>query len=238
MDRLATVVFDKTGTLTEGRPTIVAVAPADGFDEADLLRLAAGGRVGQRAPDRPGLRRASRRGCRSPTSGRLAAEASRRASMGVKSSSGRRVTFRTRAWTSLRSPKPPGRGKAQARTVLYVGVDGRPAGVIALADAIKPHAREVVDRLRGSGLDVVLLTGDNPATAAAVGAALGPARRPGRSRASCPTARPRRIDDLKATRPGRDGRRRPERRPGPGRGRRRHRAGHRAPTWPRPRPTS
>ncbi len=50
MDRLATVVFDKTGTLTEGRPTIVAVAAADGFSEAELLRLAAGAESGSEHP--------------------------------------------------------------------------------------------------------------------------------------------------------------------------------------------
>ena len=63
--------------------------------------------------------------------------------------------------------------EATALTVLRVALDGRVAGAIALADALKPHAREAVDRLRRGGLEVMLLTGDNPSTARAIGGQLG-----------------------------------------------------------------
>ena len=63
--------------------------------------------------------------------------------------------------------------EAQARTVLRVAVGGKAVGAIALADTIKPHAREVVARLRQEGADVYLLTGDNPTTARAIGEQLG-----------------------------------------------------------------
>jgi Cu+-exporting ATPase len=61
----------------------------------------------------------------------------------------------------------------QARTVLRVARDGRAAGAIALADAVKPHAREALDEIRRLGADVFLLTGDQPATALAIGAEIG-----------------------------------------------------------------
>jgi Cu+-exporting ATPase len=61
----------------------------------------------------------------------------------------------------------------QARTVLRVAVDGRVVGAIALADTLKPHAAEVIAALRRQGADIVLLTGDNPGTARAIGAELG-----------------------------------------------------------------
>ncbi|HEY2154850.1 MAG TPA: heavy metal translocating P-type ATPase [Isosphaeraceae bacterium] len=196
MDRLATVVFDKTGTLTEGRPTIVSVAPAGEWSEADLLRLAAGAESGSEHP----IARAFAPHRDS------AAVADFRATRGGGVSArvdGRKVVVGTSryvsdAGTDVAALAETARTwEGEARTVLYVGVDGRPAGVIALADAIKPHAREVVERLRRSGQDVVLLTGDNPETAAAVGSALGlPADRV--IAGVLPDAKAGRINDLKS----------------------------------------
>ena len=226
MDRLASVVFDKTGTLTEGKPSIVAVAPADGFDEPTLLRLAAAAESGSEhpiarafAPHRDGSPVADVRATRG--AGVSAAGGGRKVVVGTSRfvadagvDVGPLLEATSRAW------------EAEAQTVLFAGVDGKPAGVIGLADAIKPNAREVVDRLRGSGLDVVLLTGDNPTTAAAVGSALGHGRRP--DHRGRPAGRQGGADRRpEGTRPGRDGRRRTERRPGDRLGRRRHRARNR-----------
>jgi len=172
IDRLATIVFDKTGTLTEGRPTVVGVAPAGGLDEAGLLRLAAGAESGSEHPIARAF--AAHRDPTPVADFRAARGGGVSATVG-----GRRVVVGTprhlaELGVAAGEPGPAEAGwEAEARTVLRVGVDGRPAGSIALADALKPEARAVVDRLRRSGLDVVLLTGDNPATAGAVGRALG-----------------------------------------------------------------
>jgi Cu+-exporting ATPase len=172
MDRLATVVFDKTGTLTEGRPTIVSVAPAPGFDEPTLLRLAAGAESGS---EHPIARAFAAHRDTSPVSDFRATRGGGVAAV----VDGRKVVVGTSAYVAdahadVSPLEETARGwEGQSRTVLFVAVDGKPAGVVGLADAIKPHASEVVDQLRASGVEVVLLTGDNPTTAAAVGSSLG-----------------------------------------------------------------
>jgi Cu+-exporting ATPase len=172
MDRLATIVFDKTGTLTEGRPTIIEVAAAASFEEDELLRLAAGA---ESASEHPIARAfAPHRGDGPVTDFRAARGGGVSATV-----EGRRVVVGTSKFVASSGVDGSALGsiakdwESQGRTVLFVAVDGRLAGVVGLADAIKPHASEVVDRLRRSGLAVVLLTGDNPETAAAVGFALG-----------------------------------------------------------------
>ena len=69
--------------------------------------------------------------------------------------------------------RPHWRGRIRRSTLLRVAVDGQVIGAIALADTLKPHAREVIEQLRSQGADVLLLTGDNPRTAGAIGAELG-----------------------------------------------------------------
>jgi P-type Cu+ transporter len=172
MDGLRTIVFDKTGTLTEGRPTIVKVAPAAGFDEATLLRLAAAAESSSEHP----IARAFAEYRDDSIASDFRASRGNGVSANVE---GRKVIVGSRAYVSdagvdVSVLEPTARDwEAQARTVLFIAVDGSPAGVIALADAPKPHAREVIQRLREKGLDVVLLTGDNLATARAVADLVG-----------------------------------------------------------------
>ncbi len=173
--RLTTVVLDKTGTLTAGRPEVVAVRPADGFAAAEVLRLAA---AAERRSEHP-LARAVRGRAEAEGLGLPEPESFRaRPGWGVEALvAGRRVQVGgDRLLAEVRPDGPlPDLSAAQARgqTAVFVAVDGRLAGVLFLADPLKPGAREAVAALHRLGLEVVMVTGDNRRTAEAVAAQVG-----------------------------------------------------------------
>jgi Cu+-exporting ATPase len=167
-----TIVLDKTGTLTEGKPRVSAVEPLPGFAADEILRLAAS------------LERASEH----PLAAALVAEAERRGLPAAESKDfrsvtgkgvegevgGRRLTVGNRALLAdagvdaaplepLAAPR-----EREAETVLRVAVDGRPAGIVSVADPLKATAAEAVAELHRAGFTVRLLTGDTrPAAEAA-----------------------------------------------------------------------
>lgn len=177
-----TVVFDKTGTLTQGRPEVAAVvlAGATDLDEARLLTLAA---AVERLSEHPlaeaivaeakrrGLTVPAAQGFRSQTGkGVLALVEGRRVAVGNLSLiEDLRVNAEAFADAAARASD-------EAQTPVYVVVDGRPAGMIAIADAVKPGSREAVDALARMGVQTVMLTGDNRRTAESVARRLGIAR--------------------------------------------------------------
>ncbi|MGH9379643.1 MAG: copper-translocating P-type ATPase, partial [Thermoanaerobaculia bacterium] len=172
-----TVVVDKTGTLTEGRPRLVTVEPAAGFDASELLRLAAGL---ERASEHPlaeavvagaeerGITPApvedfdslTGKGVRGRAGGREVAVGNARlfAELGVDS-----AALEERADALA----------AEGQTVVHVAIDGRPAGLLGVADPIKESTPSAIDELRALGLTVVMLTGDREETARAVARRLG-----------------------------------------------------------------
>jgi Cu+-exporting ATPase len=172
------VVLDKTGTLTEGRPAVRAVRPVEGvMDEQRLLQLAAS--VEQHSEH--------------PLGEAMVLEAERRSIplepvTDFETSTGRGVLalvggIRVAAGNAalmreLGVDPSPLRNEAEqlsreGQTTVYVSVDGQVGGLIAIADPIKPTSREAVSRLRGLGLDVVMLTGDDSRTASSVARAVG-----------------------------------------------------------------
>ncbi len=173
MEKVDTLVVDKTGTLTEGRPTVTDVVPADGFEEIEILTLAAGV---ERASEHP-LAHAI-----------MEAAAARRISIpdvqdfdspvgrGVQGTvNGRAVVignsdFLTshQVQTAALEPRAD-QLRADGATVIHVGVDGRSAGIIAIADPVKATTATALAALREDGIEVVMLTGDNQVTAEAVG---------------------------------------------------------------------
>jgi len=177
MEKVDTLVVDKTGTLTEGRPRVVAILPGSGFDESTLLAHAAA------------LERASEH----PLAAAIAAAAAERhvALPPVQdfiSLTGKGVTGRVQGHqvavgneTLLRELdaadaamiQAAGKFRDAGATTIFVAIDGRTAGVIAVADPVKATARAALDALRGAGLHIVMLTGDHRATAAAVARSLG-----------------------------------------------------------------
>ncbi len=178
MERVDTLLVDKTGTLTEGRPRLTELAPAQPFGEDELLRLAASV---ERNSEHP-LGRAV-----------VEAAAQRHIALGdaqdFDSTTGDGVrgavdggTIHVGTAEFLRKHNVvigddfAGRSEElqrQGRTVIFVAVGERLAGILAIADPVKASAREAIDELRKLGVQIVMLTGDNEHTAKAVARELG-----------------------------------------------------------------
>ncbi|MCT1479253.1 heavy metal translocating P-type ATPase [Microbacterium sp. p3-SID336] len=170
--RVRSAAFDKTGTLTQGRPELVDVRPADGFEAEEILQLAASAEQYSSHVLADGIRRAAEaRGL--ALFG--AEEASETATNGVSATiGGRRVVVGKPAYIASLAPDtiraPLGAGEAAA----YMAVDGRFAGVIVLADAARPEAPAVVSWLRLHEVDrLAMLTGDVETTAESIGRQVG-----------------------------------------------------------------
>ncbi len=173
--RVDTVVFDKTGTLTEGRPSVTDIVAA-GAGEAELLRLAAAADAQSEHPLATALVEAAKqRALAVETPSRFEAVPGH----GVKAVVGGRTVLvgnRTLLGGNGVTPeldRAAERLRAEAKTALFVAVDGRTLGLIAVADRIRPTAHVAVRTLHDLGIRVMLLTGDNRATAAAVARTLG-----------------------------------------------------------------
>ncbi len=162
-----TVVFDKTGTLTMGDPAVVGVGPADGLSETELLRLAAAVEQYSEHPlGRAIVADARARGLIPPA----AAEFAYRPGLGVTAVvEGGTVVAGA---TGLVPDAPTGLSDGVA-TAVHIGVDGRYAGTILLADPVRPSARAAVAELHRRGLRTVMITGDQEGPARAVAAQLG-----------------------------------------------------------------
>jgi len=175
--RTTTVVLDKTGTLTKGLPSVTDVRALNGFAESEVLRLAASAEWGSEHPLGEAIvRRAGEESLSLSRPDRFEAVPGRGIAAEVE---GRRLLVGNPLLLSERGVPldgAPESGEALARegkTPMYVAVDGRPAGIVAVADTLKPKSREVITALRRMGLDVVMLTGDNRVTAAAIATELG-----------------------------------------------------------------
>jgi len=174
--RVDTVVCDKTGTLTEGRPSVTDVIAAAGVEEAEILRLAA----------------AADGESEHPLATAVVAAAKQRALVvdpvshfeavpghGVQATVGGRAVLVGNGKLLERNGVTPGLEReaeglrAEAKTALYVAVDGRTFGLIAVADRIRPTAKSAVAALHDLGIRVLLLTGDSRATAQTVARTLG-----------------------------------------------------------------
>jgi Cu+-exporting ATPase len=177
MEKVDTLVMDKTGTLTEGKPKLVAVRTAEGWNESELVRLAAS------------LERRSEH----PLAAAIVAGARQRSLPLVepqefKSISGKGVTGKIEgrevvagnqqlfadlglAIGELAAPAESLRGDGQ--TVMFVAVDLRIAGILGVSDPVKESARGAVEKLRREGIHVVMLTGDSRTTASAVAGKVG-----------------------------------------------------------------
>ena len=177
MEKIDTLVVDKTGTLTEGKPRVISVMAAEGFDEVAILALATSLERSSEHPLAAAIVAAAReRGLGLQD----VAEFKSITGKGVQGKvADRRVAVGNRALlqdVGVGAPGFDGRAEAlrhQGATVMLVAVDGRAAGVIAVADPIKASTPAALEALRRDGIRLVMLTGDNRATAEAVAAKLG-----------------------------------------------------------------
>jgi len=169
------IVFDKTGTLTKGRPELTDVLPAHGFDELGLLALAASAETGSEHPVGACIVKAAReRGLAFPEASEFRAEPGRGIFALVD---GKQVVMGNAAQLSARGVAVDAARAAElskaGKTAVYVAVDGRYAGIIAAADALKETSAEAVASLKALGLEVAMVTGDSIETATAVAKRVG-----------------------------------------------------------------
>jgi Cu+-exporting ATPase len=177
LEQVDTLVVDKTGTLTEGRPSVIAVVAAEGFAEEELLRLAASV---ERASEHP-LARAVVEAAQGRGLALVEAENFRATiGKGAQGEVDRRAVlvgdagFLEAAGVSVaRLGDRADAFRRDGATVVFAAVGGRLAGLLAIADPIKASTPAALAALGAAGVRVVMLTGDNRATAEAVGARLG-----------------------------------------------------------------
>jgi len=177
MEKVNTLVVDKTGTLTEGKPRLMSVVAAPGQDENELLRLAATIERGSEHPlaaaivagaESRGLKLTevksfeslTGRGVKGSVDGRDIALGNRKLLDELKISAGDLVKHASEL-------------QAEGQTVMFVALDGKLTGLIAVADPIKASAAEAIQLLKDDGIQIVMLTGDNRTTAEAVARKLG-----------------------------------------------------------------
>ncbi|HWI77422.1 MAG TPA: heavy metal translocating P-type ATPase [Sphingomicrobium sp.] len=177
MEKIDTLVVDKTGTITVGKPKLIAVKPAGGFDEAQVLALAAALEKGSEhplaaavvegaeerqldVPDASGFQSHTGKGVTGKVGGRQVAlgNAALLADIGASSS-------------ALEAQADEHRARAEG--VMFVAIDGKAAGLLVVADPVKESAAAAIAELHRDGIRIVMLTGDNRRTAEAVARQVG-----------------------------------------------------------------
>ncbi len=177
MEKIDTLVVDKTGTLTEGKPTVTAVRTLPPISDAELLRLAASLEQASEHPLGAAIVAAARERNIALSEVRDFASPSGKGVSGVIDNRnvviGNRTIFDEAGIDTSALAADAEKLRGDGATAVYVAIDGKAAGIIAVADPIKATTPSAVRKLKESGVHVVMLTGDNATTAKAVAAKLG-----------------------------------------------------------------
>jgi Cu+-exporting ATPase len=177
MEKVDTLVVDKTGTLTLGKPRLVAVEAADGFDEADVLRLGAALERGSEHPLAAAIvGGAEERAIQLPMSSDFQSYTGKGVTGTIE---GRKVALGNAALMNEAEVEAASleakadQLRSQGAGVMFVAIDGKLAGLLVVADPVKDSAADAVAELQRDGIRVVMLTGDNRRTAEAVARRVG-----------------------------------------------------------------
>ncbi len=174
--KMDTVVLDKTGTITAGKPALTDVRPVNGFAETELLRLVAAAENDSEHPLAAAVVAGARqRGLDLPTATGFDSITGKGIQATVEGHSvlvGARLLSDAGIDTSALDPITA-ELSGQGKTPIYVAVDGRAAGVVGVADTLKPESVDAIAALRRLGIHTVMITGDNAWTAAAIAAQVG-----------------------------------------------------------------
>ncbi len=175
MQKVDTIVFDKTGTLTKGEPVVTDVIGFSGYSQKEIIRLAA---VAEKRSEHPlasaiqEKARAGLEGARIPDPDSFESVTGQgiRASLGGKELllGSPKILESAAIVPSTEVRESLARLRRDGKTAMVLAVDGRVTGIVAAADVLKDHVTEAVRDLRGMNLEPIMLTGDNPETAAAI----------------------------------------------------------------------
>jgi Cu+-exporting ATPase len=178
--QLDAIILDKTGTITRGEPALTDVVVAAGEKENEVLRLAAALERGSEHPLGEAIvRGAESRGIELPATEGFAAIPGHGVSGRIDGHEvllGNLKLMRDRGIAAADLEESSERLAGGGKTPMYVAIDGKAAGLVAVADTVKPDSRTAIEALRGLGIEVVMLTGDNRRTADAIARQVGIAR--------------------------------------------------------------
>jgi Cu+-exporting ATPase len=170
--QLTTIVLDKTGTITEGRPSVTAIEPLSGWSETQILQIAASVEVGSEHPLAQSIIESARN---QDVKLEPVESFEAIAGHGVKANlKGQTILFGNRKLIEKNGidlfslPEKADELAKYGQTCMYLAVDGTAAGIVAISDPVKADSKAAIRRLHNLGLKVVMLTGDNKATASAV----------------------------------------------------------------------
>jgi len=176
-EKVDTIVVDKTGTLTEGRPALVTIQPATGFDENQLLSLAASVETASEHPLAQailtGAKKRSLELAPADEFDSVTGEGAQAMVDGKRVAVGNIRMMERKGALDRALAQAAEEHRAKGQTVMFVAVDGRAAGLIGVADPIKASTPRAIEQLHAAGLKVVMLTGDSAGTAAAVARQIG-----------------------------------------------------------------
>ena len=175
--KINTIVFDKTGTITEGKPTITDVLTAQGIQDYDLLQITASAERGSEHPlGQAIVQGALENGFEFLKVETFSAITGRGIEAGINGRSviaGNRKLMDERGISLVGMEPASDRLAEEGKTPMYVAIDGKLAGIIAVADVVKASSKMAIERLHKMGIEVAMITGDNKKTAAAIAKQVG-----------------------------------------------------------------
>ncbi|MHB9295021.1 Copper-exporting P-type ATPase [Pillotina sp. SPG140] len=175
--KIQTIIFDKTGTITEGKPTVTDIAVTDGSDEQYLLQITASAEKSSEHPlgqaivqhaEEKGLKLISVDDFNALTGRGIEARI-----QGIKVLAGNRVLMDTEHIPLKEMETVADRLAEEGKTPMYVALNGKLAGIIAVADTVKASSKAAIEKLHKMGIEVAMITGDNKKTADAIARQVG-----------------------------------------------------------------